>query len=159
MKKIGLVFLIIMLFIFVWPENTDQIRVRVIANSNSEIDQKYKNDVVRIMKKIIKCDDTYNDIINKMDELKNELQDYGNKKKININVKFDKTKFPTKVLEGKVVEGGVYQTLLITIGEGKGNNYWSLLYPEYYGITFEDVESDNIIVKFYIYEKIKKLLN
>lgn len=155
MKKMGLIIFIVILIICIWPENTDNVRVRVIANSNSEVDQKYKNEVVRIMKNIIKCDDTYNDIINKKEQLEHELNSYAEKKNLSIDVVFDKTKFPTKILNGKVIEGGIYQTLLITIGEGKGNNYWSLLYPEYYGITFEDVESENIIVKFYIYEKIK----
>lgn len=158
MKKMGLVIFIIILIVVIWPENTDNVRVRVIANSNSEVDQRHKNEVVRIMKSIIKCDDTYEEILNKKNELKKELDIYAEIKNLEISITIDKTKFPTKVLNGKIIEGGIYQTLLITIGEGRGNNYWSLLYPEYYGITFEDVESENIIVKFYIYEKIKYLL-
>ena len=44
-------------------------------------------------------------------------------------------------LNGKVIPSGIYDTLLITIGEGEGSNYWSLLYPEFFGITFEDIDS------------------
>ena len=65
MKKLGLIIFIIILILCIWPENTDSVRVRVVANSNSEVDQKHKNEVVKIMKKIIKCDDTYDDILNK----------------------------------------------------------------------------------------------
>ena len=53
MKKIGFIVLIIVFVLCVWPEKDDNIRIRVIANSNSEIDQKHKNNVVLIMKKII----------------------------------------------------------------------------------------------------------
>ena len=159
MKKLVLILFIIILVICVWPNNEDNVRVRVIANSNSEVDQNIKDEVVLILKKIIKCDDTIEDIEDKFDLLKDELNSYSKKKNIKIDLSFNKTKFPSKILDGKLIEGGIYQTLLITIGEGKGSNYWSLLYPEYYGITFEDVNSDNIIVKFYIYEKLKYLLN
>ncbi len=128
--------------------------MRVIANSNETIDQYYKNEVVKIMKSVIDCDDDYDDIVSKMDSLQNKINEYADSRNLEINIKLDKTKFPTKSLNGKVIEGGIYETLLITIGEGKGNNYWSLLYPEYYGYTFEDVDSENIEVKFYIWEKL-----
>ncbi len=155
MKKLGLIIFIIILIVCIWPENTDNVRVRVVANSNSEVDQNHKNKVVRIMKGVIKCDDTYQEIIEKKEVLKDKLDQYAEKNNLDIYITINKTKFPTKILNGKVIEGGIYETLLITIGSGKGNNYWSLLYPEYYGFTFEDVNSDNIEVKFYIYEKIK----
>ena len=130
-------------------------RVRVIANSNDSVDQNCKNEVVKIMKSVIECDDTYDDVLSKMDDLKEKLDEYGDKKKLDIELEFVKTKFPSKSLNDKIIEGGIYQTLLITIGKGEGNNYWSILYPEYYGFTFEDVDSENIEVKFYLWEKIK----
>jgi len=159
MKKKG--FLIIIILLFIWlvlPEKNENIRVRVIANSDEKIDQIYKNEVVKIMKSIIKCDDSYEDVENKMGVLEEELLEYGKEKDLKISVEFTKTKFPTKSLNDKVIEGGIFDTVLITIGKGEGKNYWSLLYPEYYGITFEDVESENIEVKFYLYEKIKMLI-
>lgn len=158
-RKVCLTILILLFIGLVFPKEDENIRVRVIANSNDSIDQYYKNEVVKIMKSVIKCDDTYEDVLSKIDELDEKLEEYGDKKNLDIKIEFIKTKFPTKSLDDKIIEGGIYQTLLITIGKGEGNNYWSILYPEYYGFTFEDVDSENIEVKFYLWEKIKLMLN
>ena len=158
-KKVFIIGVILILICFVFPKEKENVRVRVVANSDSYTDQLYKTEVVKIMKKIIKCDDSYQDVLGKMKELEDAIEVYEKQKGLEITVEFIKTKFPTKTLNGEIIQGGIYDTLLITIGEGKGKNYWSLLYPEYYGFTFEDVDSDNIEVKFYIWEKFKMIFN
>ena len=157
MKKVIVLILVIFVLFLVFKNdnNDDQIRVRVIANSDSYVDQKTKSEVVSIMKNVIKADDSYDDVVLKLDELDLKLQEYSNKNNVDIDLEFKDTIFPAKSLNGKIIEGGVYKTILITIGNGKGKNYWSLLYPEYYGITFEDIDSENIIVKSFIYELFK----
>ena len=157
MKKVVVLILVIFVLFLVFKNdnNDDQIRVRVIANSDSYVDQKTKSEVVSIMKNVIKADDSYDDVVLKLDELDLKLQEYSNKNNVDIDLEFKDTIFPAKSLDGKIIEGGVYKTILITIGNGKGKNYWSLLYPEYYGITFEDIDSENIIVKSFIYELFK----
>ena len=157
MKKVIVLILVIFVLFLVFKNdnNDDQIRVRVIANSDSYVDQKTKSEVVSIMKNVIKADDSYDDVVLKLDELDLKLQEYSNKHNVDIYLEIKDTIFPAKSLDGKIIEGGVYKTILITIGNGKGKNYWSLLYPEYYGITFEDIDSENIIVKSFIYELFK----
>ena len=66
------------------------------------------------------------------------------------NVEYKKVSFPAKVLNNKFIPSGTYKTLLITIGEGKGDNWWSVLYPEFFGINYDD--SDEIKYKSFIYE-------
>ena len=70
----------------------------------------------------------------------------------NIRVEFMDEYFPAKSLNGQIVPAGVYQTIKITIGEGKGTNWWSILYPEFFGVTYED--SKNIEDKSYFYDSI-----
>lgn len=155
MKKGIVLIIIILLLVFMFNNKnseSDEIRVRVIANSNSYVDQSVKNDVVLIMKKVINADDSYDIVLDKLDQLRKMLNEYSEKNNIEILLEFKDTVFPAKSLNGKIIEGGVYKTLLITIGNGNGNNYWSLLYPEYYGITFEDIDSENIIVRSFFYD-------
>ena len=45
---------------------------------------------------------------------------------------------------------GKYMTLLFIIGKGEGKNWWSILYPEFYGINYED--SDEIEYRSFIYD-------
>ena len=37
--------------------------------------------------------------------------------------------FPTRVYGGAVVPAGNYRALRVIIGEGKGHNWWCVLYP------------------------------
>lgn len=159
MKKI-IVILIIGIFgyiIFNQDNISDNIRIRVIANTNTEIDIYEKNKVVGIVKSVIKADDTEKDIEIKLDVLRKKINSYSKEINKNIKVEFKNTNFPAKSLNGEIIPRGVYKTLLITIGKGEGNNYWSLLYPEYYGITFEEIDSKNIIVESYFKKVFKKI--
>ena len=133
-------------------KTSDQLRIRVISNSNSSYDINIKNEVVSILKKYINATDTKKEVVEKLELVKEKIREYGKSKNIDIKVEQKKTKFPAKSLNGKVIPSGIYDTLLITIGEGEGSNYWSLLYPEFFGITFEDIDSKNIEVRSYIFD-------
>ena len=76
-----------------------------------------------------------------------------------VNVQIKNQKYETKYYKDKIIEGGKYKTLVIMIGEGAGNNYWSILYPEYYGIGFEEVNTGNVTYKIWLFEKIKEWLD
>ena len=69
---------------------------------------------------------------------------------VNFQIELKETVFPAKVLNGKVMPSGKYMTLLFTIGKGEGDNWWSILYPEFFGINYDD--SSEIEYKSFIYE-------
>ena len=156
MKKVFIILGLVFIIGIINIKSDNHIRVRVIANSNSINDQNIKNDVVEILKKIIDANDSLDIVESKMNVLKKELKYYQEKNNIKIVVELKKTNFPSKRLNSKVIPSGVYETLLITIGSGEGNNYWSILYPEYYGITFEDNSFENLSFKSYFYELFKQ---
>ena len=37
--------------------------------------------------------------------------------------------FPTRVYDGVTLEAGVYDTLIVELGSGKGANWWCVVYP------------------------------
>jgi hypothetical protein len=55
------------------------------------------------------------------------------------------------VIKNKIIPSGSYQTLVITLGNGEGSNWWSLLYPEYFNLTYDDFKE--IEYKSYFLEK------
>jgi len=156
MKKVFIILGLVFIIGIINIKSDNHLRVRVIANSNSISDQNIKNEVVEILKNIIDADDSLDIVERKMNVLKKELKYYQEKNNIKLDVELKKTSFPPKRLNGKVIPSGAYETLLITIGSGKGNNYWSILYPEYYGITFEDNNFENLSFKSYFYELFKQ---
>ena len=57
--------------------------------------------------------------------------------------------FPRKEYNGIVYEEGLYESLVIEIGEAKGDNYWCFLYPSLCMIdTKNDVKYKSKIMEF-----------
>lgn len=116
----------------------ESIRFRIIANSNNQEDQKLKKEILRNLKEEI---NTTNNIMNINDTRKyiiNELPVFNrivdktikeNNKQTSFHINYGKNYFPEKVYNGKTYEEGEYESLVITIGEGVGDNFWCILFP------------------------------
>ena len=153
-----IVFIVIIIFTLLIITNisdtsiSDNVRIRVVANSNSTTDQNIKHECVNIIKSVINANDDINQITSKLKLLENKLSYISKRYNINIEVGLGKMEFPPKSLNAQLIPGGKYQTLYVLIGEAKGKNYWTLLYPEYFDISFEDINSGDVEFKFYFKE-------
>lgn len=128
-------------------ENLDNyLRLRIIANSNNEKDQENKILIKNIIWEYFNNNYDLN-IENINNELKNKLDKdlYEN-----IEIKLTKINYEAKSYQGKFIPAGQYETLLIMIGEGKGKNFWTILYPEFFNVTFED--NNEIEYRSYFYD-------
>ena len=150
MKKMYVILFIISLVVLggcTYIDSQEE-RIRIIANSNTSIDQEEKEKLRDALLEIFYYENI-TDIKNNIYEINILL-----KEKVNIihdfTVEYKKVSFPAKVLNNKFIPSGTYKTLLITIGNGKGDNWWSILYPEFFGINYDD--SDEIEYKSFIYE-------
>ena len=143
----------------------EAIRVRVIANSDNEKDIKIKEiikDKINIeldkmfinvnnideVRKIIKNNLVF---INKIVDKSLIELDYD----MDFSVKYGLNYFPEKVFKGVNYNEGMYESLVITLGEGKGPNYWCVLYPPLCSI---DNKLEKIEYKSFIKEMIDKYL-
>lgn len=141
------------------------IRLRVIPNSNSSLDQSMKNKVKKYLEK-----NTYATLSNVTDieEARTKINDSLSNLGININKIFKDNKynmeytvdfgynyFPEKKYRGLKYEEGYYESLVITIGEGKGDNWWCVLFPN---LCLVDLENKtNVEYKSWIVEQINKI--
>ena len=135
----------------------ESIRFRVIANSNSQEDQMIKEKVVSKLKKnlssltytpknINETRKSIKDNLKIIDEtLRQEVKDYS----INYGYNY----FPEKVYKGIYYEEGEYESLVITLGEGIGNNFWCVLFPP---LCLIDEEQDEVEYTTFIKELIDK---
>ena len=64
--------------------------------------------------------------------------------------------FPKKIYNGVVYEEGMYESLVIEIGDGLGNNYWCFLYPSLCFADYQD-NDEKLVYKSKIVEIINKL--
>ena len=65
--------------------------------------------------------------------------------------------FPKKEYKGVEYNEGNYESLVITLGEGKGDNWWCVLFPPLCLIDAEEQTSD-VEYKFLVKEIIKHFM-
>lgn len=142
----------------------NMIRFRIISNSNSAKDIMIKQQVSdRVSKILFDKGNTKEDVRNNILENINLIEAETNKvfnennysKKFNINYGYNY--FPEKEFDGKRLREGKYESLVLTIGEGKGDNYWCILYPPLCMIDSTKEVKNKIEYKFKLVEYIKKL--
>lgn len=141
MKKV--IFIIILLFIcLLIPNKNDEVRVRIIANSNEQVDINNKYQVREALVKIFKAytyDDVNEFLSNNLNLIINDL-----KKELSsdlfclLKISYEETYFPPKSKNNTFLPSGKYKTLLIEIDEAEGSNWWSVLYPEFFNVDYED---------------------
>ena len=104
----------------------DAIRFRIIANSNSLEDQNIKKiikeDLINNFMSKIK---TREDISNNIGMIDNILKSYN----INYDINYGINYFPEKEYNGVKYPKGNYESLVITLEDGLGDNYWCVMYP------------------------------
>lgn len=116
----------------------DVLRLHIIANSNSEADQALKL-IVRdgILKKcmpLLKGDtieEVKSNVNLNIDEINKAAQEIlaQNNSSYGVVSSIEKCRFPTKNYGSFALPAGKYDALRIVIGEGKGENWWCVMFP------------------------------
>ena len=142
----------------------EAIRVRVIANSNSTYDQDIKYKVKDIVKEDIRrlVSDTdsivtfRNKVVNNIAVFDRDINELlkSNDYKLPVNINYGLNYFPRKEFKGVTYNEGYYESLVVTLGEGKGDNWWCVLFPPLCLIEAE--ESDNIEYTTLVSELVNK---
>lgn len=149
---------------YILPKET--IRLRIIASSNTPYDQfikiKVKENMEKVLENTISEDDdieTFRKTINEnLDKFENEVQETIDSYKYNksFNIKYGYNYFPEKEYKGVIYEEGNYESLVITIGKGEGENFWCVLFPPI--CTLEAEETDDIEYRFLIKDLFDKYI-
>ena len=146
----------------------EAIRIRVIGNSNSEYDQEKKQelrkDVQLYMQNLLKDAKTINDareiINNNLENINTNVDNYLHNLNYDTtyNINFGLNYFPEKEYKGIKYKEGLYESLLITLGEGKGNNWWCVLFPPICLLEAEETETNEVEYKSFVKEIINKYI-
>ena len=160
-KKGFMILLLVVIIFGFFTANKDMIRIRVLANSNSEYDQNIKKEVVDIltdefkdiMKDVKNINTARNEINKNLDKISLKINKYLISKNVNYDYKinFGLNYFPTKELNGTTYKEGYYESVLVTLGEGGGDNWWCILFPSIC-LTEENANYESIFKN--IFEKI-----
>ena len=156
----------------------DAIRLRILANSDSPKDQWLKREIrdqvnLEITEWVTELDSLEHarDVIeSQLDKIEliveKELLSLGITDSFSVD--FDEVQFPTKLYGNVVYPAGLYEAILITIGEGEGENWWCVLFPPLCFIDFangdavaegDDKTEEEIEVRFFVAEIFSKVKN
>ena len=139
---------------------TDAIRFRVIANSNDEIDQEVKmkvkeaieQEVNKLMLEAKNSEEAKKLINENIEHIQQIVNQYTTDNKISFGVNY----FPEKEYHGVTYPSGEYESLVITLGNGVGNNWWCVMFPPLCLLEAKNENTDDINYKFYVQEIIEK---
>ena len=148
---------------------TEAIRVRVIANSNDNKDIEEKEllkeeiqpKIYNLLKDVTSIEEARNIIKSNLSnidvEVKKSLKKQNSNQKYEIN--YGLNYFPEKNFKGVTYEEGYYESLVITLGEGKGDNWWCVLFPPLCMLEFDEVEISDIEYKTFVGEILDRYMN
>ncbi|WP_421382100.1 stage II sporulation protein R [Bacillus salacetis] len=117
----------------------EAIRLRILADSDREEDQAVKrlirdkvNEEITVwVEKLTSIDEARSTIKAGLPELQEIAEEVMEEEGLSqsVNVEFGKVDFPTKLYGQFLYPAGEYEAILITLGSGKGANWWCVLYP------------------------------
>ncbi|NEY18400.1 stage II sporulation protein R [Bacillus ginsengihumi] len=117
----------------------DAIRLRILANSDKPQDQAVKRkirdavnaNISKWVKNIKSKQEAKQVIQSHLPEIEKIATKVMHKEHMNqsVHVTLGKVDFPTKLYGQYLYPAGKYDAVLITLGEGKGANWWCVLYP------------------------------
>lgn len=147
---IALILSFIFTFGFSWEERTtgvlvqeeianEVLRFHVRANSDKKEDQKVKHQVKKavvdglqpFMEEVDSKDEALLMVENHLSEMRQAIQEELNENECTygFQISIDKEHFPEIRYGDCTFPAGVYEAVVISLGEGKGHNWWCMIYP------------------------------
>ena len=140
----------------------DAIRIRVIANSNTNIDQKIKGDVRKnlqehmasLLKNATTVEEVREILTNNIEKFTITVEKTMKKNNYNelFHIDYGLNYFPTKEFKGVTYEEGYYESIVVTIGAGEGDNWWCVLFPPLCLMEHEESNIEEVEYKSFIKE-------
>lgn len=168
-RKIFLILLLLVIIslyktsnqVIIIPDSS--IRLRVIPNSNSPEDiyikeqvKKYlETNIYTLTKDTTTIEESRTIINNNLDNIDSNINEIftTNTYPLSYKINYGENYFPEKIYQGVTYKEGYYESLVISIGEAKGDNFWCVLFPNFCLI---DTQEDHTY-KSYFKELINKI--
>lgn len=134
----------------------EMLRVHIIANDNTETDMQIKYDAREAMFEFFgertENIHTKEEMIAMIERDKTELNESINKSlsesgaEYAAEISIARESFPVRMYGDTVVAAGDYDSVIITLGEGKGDNWWCVAFPSFC-VTKKVENKENVVVK------------
>lgn len=168
MKKIiFILFITIILLTYTFQKDKiiipeESIRFRIIANSNEPLDQDIKMKIKKDLEQILfektknskSKEETQKIILDNKVLIEETLDKYN----IQYSINYGENYFPDKEYRDVIYESGNYESLVISLGEAEGDNWWCIMYPPLCLLESQEDKYEDTEYKFYIKEILNKII-
>lgn len=172
MKKIIIILSLLTIFL-VYNETREDtiiipnsaIRLRVIPNSNSALDQNMKikvkdyleKNTYELLRDETNIDEARNIIKENIFVLEDNIKEIFAKENYNMDyqINYGYNYFPQKEYRGVTYKEGYYESIVISIGKAEGDNWWCILFPNLCLLDLENTEDAEY--KSWVVETINKI--
>lgn len=146
-------------------EQEEEIRFRILAHSNAPADQKLKEEIQLVIEPMINQAisqaESKSEIVDNLEAIESIILKTAKSMAGGQDVSFERTAalFPPKRSGLVITPQAPYDAYILTIGSGRGDNWWCSLFPR---VCFPDKEvekEDDEKVTFFIWEWIKSLFD
>ena len=122
----------------------------------NEVKNNLEPDMYYLLKNSKTIDESRNIINSNLDRIDENVKStlHSLNSNINYDINFGFNYFPSKKYKGITYKDGYYESLVVTLGEGKGDNWWCVLFPPL--CLLEAEESTDVEYKSYVKELIDK---
>lgn len=162
----------------------EAIRLRILANSDSNEDQALKRkvrdavnaEITKWVEDLTSIEAARTLIDSRVPEIEKiayqVLEQEGSDQTVHVD--FDNVNFPTKIYGNFIYPAGQYEAILISLGNAEGANWWCVLFPPLCFLDFSNGDAvkqadeeaepamadtqEKVVVKSFIVELIEKLL-
>lgn len=167
MKKFLVIVAIMVFYMIVGKVTADTqlipkeaIRIRVIANSDSDTDQKvklqlkeqletYYYDLLKDVRGVEKADQIINESLPEVEKMVATTTQNND-----FTIHYGMNYFPEKEYKGVFYEEGYYESLVVNLGQSKGKNWWCVLFPPL--CLLENNEMEEVEYRSFVTELIQK---
>ncbi len=167
LKKIIVLLFFVTVLIYLTTGNTsgilipsDAIRFRIIANSNSledqELKMKIREEIEPVFTQIMDSSNSKEETKKLIDQNMSKIEEIIEQYNVEYTINYGNNYFPEKEYKGIIYPEGNYESLVITLGSGLGNNWWCVLFPPLCLLEASEEESSNANYTFYIKEVLER---
>ncbi|MCI8575132.1 MAG: stage II sporulation protein R [Bacilli bacterium] len=141
----------------------DAIRFRVIANSNELVDQELKMEVKKSVEKelnrLMSSAKSKEEAKTLIQNARPKIESLVGNFHVDFQMNYGMNEFPEKEYRGITYDAGKYESLVITLGSGLGENWWCVMFPPLCLLEAEETELDNVEYQFFVKNVLDKYLS
>ena len=167
MKKFFISLCIVIMIIFISKDKIvipkEAIRIRIIASSNEKKEQEIKkevknsieSDIYNLLKDTTNIEEARSILKDNIPTIDRKVNQVLTKYQEKYNLNYGYNYFPAKEYKGIKYDEGLYESLVVSIGEGKGDNWWCVMFPPFCLMEAENNNTSEVEYRLIV----KDLLN